>query len=837
MAEADNTKLYRCGPSRASSHDTVEPGRAHKVDPALVVLELAERFCASADVEGVYQALEWAGPLLARARSGFVGTVSDEGVTFWPDGMGRGSSCILPLPQGPVRQAWSQNQPYLSQADGDESLPPSWRELCPGGGLAAFPILPPGSTVPVACLTLVFDECSRLRDPAMLACVERMAALAASAIEKARVWHSHQEMERQLRESHQEYRLLVENSTDMVVKVDAENRFLYVSPSYCDLFGKSREELLGRTFMPLVHQDDRQATAKAMAQLAHPPYSVYMEQRAMTRQGWRWLAWADKAVLDGQGKVQAVVGVGRDITDRKLAEEALRESEQRFRSLSEAAPLGVFLTDAQGGVVYANPYWERLSGLSAEASAQEGWARLVAPDAREQILSEWRTTVAQRKDFLVDIPIVREDGGERWIRVHAAVMRSQEGQFRGYVGVVEDITERKLSEQQRDLLEIQIRNAQKLESLGVLAGGIAHDFNNLLVAVLGNADLAMMDLPTDSPARQSLLEIRRAATRAADLTSQMLAYSGRGRYEVTSQDLNALVREMGNLLSVSLSPNVKVQYELAEPLAPVEADASQMRQALMNLVTNAAEAIGDRAGTVTIRTRQEDWPGGVAPDSHLQEELPAGRYVVLEVADTGCGMSEETKARLFDPFYTTKFPGRGLGLAALLGIVRSHHGTVQVISSLGQGSTLRVLLPAHEPCAASAVAGGEPVAARCEGATVLLVDDMQSVRDVGRLMLQRQGYEVLTAGHGLEALEILHQRRGRVDAVLLDLTMPRMSGEQTLQEIRKHWPGLPVLLCSGYMEAEAIGRFEGMALAGFIHKPFELQELAQKVRGALAKAR
>jgi CheY-like chemotaxis protein len=368
---------------------------------------------------------------------------------------------------------------------------------------------------------------------------------------------------------------------------------------------------------------------------------------------------------------------------------------------------------------------------------------------------------------------------------------------------------------------------QKLESLGVLAGGIAHDFNNLLMTILGNADLALADLPEHSAARESLSDIVRASRRAADLCRQMLAYSGKGRFCVEPVSLNDLIEEMAHLLVVSISKKVTLQCRFADNLPYVDGDATQLRQIVMNLITNASEAIEAEAGVVTLATGIEDCgPDGPA-GTVAQERLPGGPYVYVEVRDTGCGMEPETLARIFDPFFTTKFTGRGLGLAAVLGIVRGHKGAIRVKSELGQGTTFRVLFPAdtkfHPTETGPADLWAAP-APRISG-VILLVDDEPGVREVAGRMLATAGFEVAIAASGAEAVDIVREAPERIACVLLDLTMPQMDGEETLVRLRAVRGDLPVVISSGYSEQEIVRRFAGRNLTGFIQKPYVRAQL------------
>jgi PAS domain S-box-containing protein len=381
------------------------------------------------------------------------------------------------------------------------------------------------------------------------------------------------------------------------------------------------------------------------------------------------------------------------------------------------------------------------------------------------------------------------------------------------------------AEEERSKLEAQVQQAQKLESLGVLAGGIAHDFNNLLMGILGNADLALLDISRVHPAHNNLLEVKNAAHRSADLARQMLAYSGKGRFVIEAINLNEVVREMGHLLESSISKSSLLKYDLSNDLPSIEADVTQIRQVVMNLITNASEALGEETGVIRITTGVMHCDRTFLRQTYLDEQQPEGEYTYLEVTDSGCGMDKETAARIFDPFYTTKFTGRGLGLAALLGIVRGHRGAIKVDSQPGKGTTFMIAFPAlDKPAETLREDIGEETQWSGSG-TVLLVDDEEMVLSVGKKMLEIIGFSVLTAEDGREAVELFRQRPDEIKCVVLDLSMPHMGGEEAFGELRKIREDIRVVLSSGYTEQEIEERFMGEGLAGFIKKPYMLSNL------------
>jgi nitrogen-specific signal transduction histidine kinase/ActR/RegA family two-component response regulator len=396
----------------------------------------------------------------------------------------------------------------------------------------------------------------------------------------------------------------------------------------------------------------------------------------------------------------------------------------------------------------------------------------------------------------------------------------------GSLAVITDITEARK-------LEAKVQHAQKLESLGVLAGGIAHDFNNLLVGILGNAGLALDELPSEAPARDRLADIQTAAIRASELTKQLLAYAGKGRFVIGRIDLRRLVEEMGHLLAAVIPKNVLIKYTFSANVPLIEGDATQLRQVVMNLITNAADAVGKRSGIITVSTSLIEADRAYLADTYLDEGLPGGYYVSLEVSDTGLGMSLETRMKIFDPFFTTKFTGRGLGLAAVIGILRSHRAAIKVYSEVGRGSTFRVLFPAVDGSPDAIRAAGAPTVVWRGSGTILVVDDDEAVRNVAKRILERAGFRVLVAVDGIDGLAVFREHTSEIGVVLLDVTMPRMGGEETFRQLRQLAPEVRVVLSSGYSAQEATSHFAGKGLAGFVEKPFTPQELLERVRAVL----
>jgi PAS domain S-box-containing protein len=511
-----------------------------------------------------------------------------------------------------------------------------------------------------------------------------------------------------------------------------------------------------------------------------------------------------------------------EIAERKAAEEALRASEDRFERAFRLSPAAITIsTFDEGSYLDVNESFARLIGRPREA--------ILGRTSRE--LGIWSS--ASERDRLLKIirsvgrlaeaetEVVTAGGEKRQIALSAEVMEL--GGRRCVLALFHDLTDRRRSEE-------TLRLAQKMESLGVLAGGVAHDFNNLLAVMMGHNSLALGKLPAGSAARDHVQKAVEAAERAAGLTRQMLAYSGRGHFEIRPVALNDLVRQNLDLLGAALPKQVMLASRLAEDLPAVAADPSQMEQVVMNLVLNGAEAIGTRPGTVTVATARRELAARHADiRKPTGESLPAGLYVELTVTDDGPGMEAATLARIFEPFFTTKTTGRGLGLAATQGILRGHRGGLRVESTPGVGTTFTLLFPAS----AESVAKAPPPKTVPGSGVVLVVDDEATVREVIAAVLDAAAIPWVATGEGETAVRLFRERRAEVSLVLLDLSMPGLSGEMTFEELRRLDPEVRVLLTSGYAEAEATSRFVGRGLAGFIQKPYRPEALVQAIRRAL----
>lgn len=532
---------------------------------------------------------------------------------------------------------------------------------------------------------------------------------------------------------------------------------------------------------------------------------------------------------------------------QQQAEDLLRSTERQSRAWLEYSPVCTKIVDLDFNLQYMST--AGVKGLQIDDITTfygKPYPFDFYPQSfRDAMTGRLQTSKDTGEITTLEASVVDINDNELWFHSTLVPVHDDDGQVDYIIVVSIDITERKQAEEERMLMERQVQHAQKLESLGVLSGGIAHDFNNILMSILGNADLALHALPADSPARVNIKEVENASRRAADLAQQMLAYSGQGRFVTESIDLAQFVEEMIHLLKVSISRQVELQYEFSDNLPAFEGDATQIRQVIMNLITNASDAIGDDRGTVRVSTGTTQYDSAAlnrfneSVFTRHQQTASPGLFTWLEVTDTGCGMDEATIARIFDPFFTTKVSGRGLGMSAVQGIIRGHGGAISVRSEPGQGTTFRVMFPASRAADDVGLDADQQTADseswRGEG-TILIVDDEEQVCAVGRMMLERLGFEVITATDGQQALDIFASRTDEIVCVLLDLTMPQFSGEQVLDQLHQIRPETPVILCSGYSILDSSTSTDGRSPANFIQKPYSLATLQDALKQVLDPA-
>jgi len=524
--------------------------------------------------------------------------------------------------------------------------------------------------------------------------------------------------------------------------------------------------------------------------------------------------------VEHERMLQAVV---TDLSELKQLE---KEKELLAIALANTAD-AIFITDTEARILYVNTAFETLTGYRADEAVGQFASLLRSPHEKPEVYARIPEKLNQGKVWKGELLTRFRSGKEVLVERTISPVMDRLDQVISHVVMMRDMTDEK--EQAK-----KWEHTQRLESLGVLAGGIAHDFNNILTAIMGNAALAERSLDMTSPAKRNLATIEKSAQRAADLCRQMLAYSGKGKFVVQQVDLSTLVDEMVHLIEVSIEKNVVIKYHMADYLPAVEADIAQLQQIILNLITNANEAIGKRSGVISFTTGVMHADAQYLHESFCDDGVPEGRFAYFEVSDTGCGMDAETIEKMFDPFFTTKFTGRGLGMSAVLGIIRGHRGAIRVYSELGKGTTFKVLLPVveHELLDEPGVAVASSEGAQA-GGTILVVDDEDTIREVAAMMLEEMGFSTLAASNGMEGVEVYQQHQSEIVAVLLDMTMPKMDGKACFRELRRINKDVKVILSSGYSEENVTARFQGKGLSGFVQKPYSPEHLKKTLMKVL----
>jgi len=626
---------------------------------------------------------------------------------------------------------------------------------------------------------------------------------------------------------------------EAVFLTDEEGVVRYANPAATQIFRAAQHGLVGTPIQSLLADREEPRIHEAWEQLCQHlrsgrEWSCTLD--FLRRTGERFTSALAIGAIFANG-TEAWVWVLQDITERKLSEEVLRHREQLFRSMAENAPVMVWTLDADGDIEYANAAWRRHWGLSIRETNGAKWRDFITPETLADFEAALARAIERREPFEVEYSMLDQAGEER-VLLSQGAPRLDGDSFNGFVGSTTDITEIRQAEEARRRLDRQSESANRLESLGVLAGGIAHDFNNLLVSILGFAELAAEDIDKEHPARASVEQIQIAARRAGELTQQILTFSGRARPEAMPVNVGSLLLEMLQLLERNIAGRARLTVESGAPTPDIEGDPSQVRQVVMNLLINAADAVNKADGEVRVRLfpiTLEERPAGVLVDSMAPRP---GRYVCIEVHDNGCGMDDETQRRIFEPFFSTKPGGRGLGLASILGIVRSHMGGIEVESRKGRGSTFRVFFPVAEKPSRrdDSSDGAQPALRTRRQLRALVIDDDQTVLETISQMLVRAGHAVETMWDREDAIELLAAGPDAFDVVVFDLTMPGISAEEALERMKVVSPGTPVLLVSGYSAESLRERLDVRFGYAFLQKPFQREDLYAAIDRVVRRA-
>lgn len=628
----------------------------------------------------------------------------------------------------------------------------------------------------------------------------------------------------ELKSSQLERDLFFNNSGDLMLIHTIRGRIKQANPVWEEILGWHPDELKSMNLGQILHPDDIEKTAEFGRLLHTNRARMNITNRYITKDGeYRTIRWASTLFKDDN----LVFSSGRDETERYEAEMELQKMWDRLDLALQSGTIGLWDFNMKENTLSFNSNLAEIVGFSKIENVSVKWKEYIHEDDFRSSVKAMMELISGKKDTYVDqYRMLLPDGSYRWIFSRGKIVEyDSNGKPARIAGSITDITEQKEAETRRLALEYQMLQAQKLESLGLLAGGIAHDFNNLLTGILGNTDMLLYELPDYLPVQQKLIDIRKAAKKASELTKQMLAYSGKSTFTTEIIDLNGLIDEMSSLFDISISKKVKIIYSLDYETPCISGDTTQISQILMNLVLNASEAI-ENNGEVKISTYMKECNSAEINTFNLNNNITPGNYLVLEISDNGAGIPSDKIKQIFDPFYTTKFTGRGLGLAAVSGIIRSHNAGLQVISRINEGTKFRIFFqPSQQRASSQVIEERKTIDLQKKHITVLVADDESYIRSLTSRMLKTAGFDVLLAENGIDAIRIFRQNIDKIGCIILDLTMPEMDGHEALIELRKISNKLPIIISSGYSEVDITPQFEGENISGFLQKPYQFDEL------------
>ena len=634
-----------------------------------------------------------------------------------------------------------------------------------------------------------------------------------------------------LQEFEKRYQAIFEAAPIGIAIASPRGNFIEVNDAFIHMLGYSRREIADRTFMEITHPDDRRETQRLSQAVRDGRIDFYRTEKRYIKKNGEvvWVVVRAKGLRNDDGSLKYWLGLMVDITEHKHAEEALRHSEEKYRSILESIEEGYFEVDLYGNFTFFNSALPKIMGFPPEELKKTNNRDFTSEETAEKMKQVFKRIIRTgRSARVLNYEITSRDGTKRILEISASLMRDADRKPAGFRGLVRDVTEQLLAEKEKDRMAAQIRQAQKMEAIGTLAGGIAHDFNNLLMGFQGNLSLMLMEMSPDNPFYDYLTAMEDYVKRGSDLTRQILGFARGGKYEAKPTILNDLLEQSSQMFGRTRKEIVIHKKFQSNPW-PVEVDRGQIEQVLLNLFVNAAQAMpsgGDiYLETENVTLKEEDWGKPYA--------LTQGEYVKIAVADSGVGMDRETLDRIFEPFYTTKevSRGTGLGLASAYGIIKNHNGMIDVASKKGEGTTFTIYLPRTSKDFPEERA---PVEKTIKGReTILLVDDEEMVADVGQKMLQKLGYRVVLAKSGRKAVEIFKRLQQRIDLVILDMIMPDRGGSETFDQLKAIAPDVKVLLSSGYSIDGQASQIMKRGCSGFIQKPFNLKHFSRKIREIL----
>jgi len=660
-----------------------------------------------------------------------------------------------------------------------------------------------------------------------LASIEYLAQVISIAIDNDKQQRA---LQRLLQEK-QELSEVIEQSTDYIFKVDLQG-YVVACNRICNTFFGF--DLVGKNLFYLLASDQvRLVKSMIQKKLDDGKPTTYEIKLQDTAGIWRDLE-VNSSLRVHEGKTVGINAIARDITVRKRSQSMM----ELHMSAMNASHEPILILDDLGYIEFANPAAYALYGLSCASMIGHSAALLRKGEVGDALYHEIVDTVSRGETWMGEMVVHSDEGEERVVERRVSPIMDAQGHMHHQVSIDRDITEVKRQQQ-------QMEHTQRLESLGILAGGIAHDFNNILTAIMLNVGVAEKD-ESSAHTQMCLQRIRQGSERAADLCQQMLAYAGQGNVSMGTLNINAVMHEIMQLVEVSIHKQVKLVFDSSDTLPDIIADKAQIQQVMLNLMTNANEAIGEQEGEIICRTGSRWMDKKQLSGNWTHEDLPEADYVYLAVSDTGCGMDKKMLNKIFEPFYTTKFTGRGLGMSAMLGIIRGHQGVIQIDTAIGKGTTICVSFPVAKNAGDTVVEQSEnihesltqlpPISAAMPviKGKVLVVDDEDCIREVACVVLEDIGFECLQASNGEEALQCYAQHADEIVCVLLDMTMPKMDGKACLKALRQRYADVKVLLSSGYHEEELQRIFDEDKPEGFIQKPYLPDALEEKVKSVLS---